>query len=1854
MLRSRSSVVQLITIGSVICAALVVVDAARKGSKITVTCSEDEFQCDSGACIPKEGHCNGNKDCSDGSDEAGCDFFLCLKPMWYRCKHDNSCISASFLCDKHDDCPLGDDEENCENFEVPHVPVPCSKYEFTCTDKMCIPVDLVCDGTEHCLDGSDETIGCMDIESKCKGFLCKNKHCLKSHDWVCDGIDDCGDGSDEENCLAACDLEHGKFECADNRTCIDLKQLCDGKDDCGDRSDEGALCSSKECDELKCPEGCQNTPHGAVCLCKVGFVFSRKTKTCEDINECDRYGLCSQGCENTPGSFNCTCVSKFTLQKDGRTCELSEPSEALLLYSTQKSIGALYLTSKHQYYVAKDLSQVIGVSYDGSHVYWTDISFKTESIERAEEDGSKRELLLTSGLASPEDLALDWLTGNIYFSDSGHMMIAVCSNDGFHCKMLIQDNLHKPRGIALLPQKAIMFYSDWGNNAMIGTASMDGKSKRVLIDTDIHWPNGLSLDWPNERLYWVDAKLKKIESVRLDGSQRRTVISDVVKHPFSISVYNDRLYWSDWDTKSIQSCDKFNGKDRKTLVHDRQIFDVHVYHSSIQPKGDHACLGHTCSHLCLLAPNNSYSCACPYGMALKPDKHSCQEMVKRQYLLMGIGNYLVRLDIPAFGRHETSKGDAFQFTISRMVFNSITGELFVADNIQKVIFTVDIKAKTSRKLITTGIGNISALAFDYLGNNMYWSDSERSTVEVFSLQTHHRSIIQHYLGTEFPIGLAIIPEIGKMFIALRSADPDPHTHIDRQDMTGRGPHNHIIEEKLSGNGTFNFVVDRDLRSVYWNDMGLSRIEFTSFEGDTRHLFREYLRMPVSIAIVEDNLFWTCYRSRRLYWSDKHNLGLTKKINIEKPPFGIFPDEIVLLASQPLQRYDHPCQKQNGGCSHICIAAGMYASACICPTGMIFSSPKNTTCIDAIDCEFKCTSGECLTISKRCNGNKDCADGSDEKGCDERERTASLECSFDQFMCADRSKCIDQKLRCDKHNDCTDRSDEKNCEGYDSGKGCHENQHACPDGLCIDLNALCDGFPDCTDGSDEKDCTNLNNEKHNATTCGPLMFRCSSGQCIPNWWECDGHPDCADSSDEHDKCLAKSECPKGFTKCALGHCVEDRLVCDGNNDCGDNSDEMNCKVEAEPCVGLEEENPTKFLCPRSGKCLDIAVRCNGTSECPNGEDEADCTNCGIHEFQCKNGQCIRKEWQCDKEVDCDDGSDEVDCVNGTTGREKQFYVACGEGSFECNPGVCIQMSKVCDGKKDCVDGKDEGKGCDSACSKNPCEHKCIKTPTGPVCDCRVGFTLAGNRKSCLDIDECAERKPCAQICRNTRGSFRCSCNPGFMLRSDKISCKAVGPSRYILYTSYNQIRKLEVRPPSIRVLLQTNESSITDMDVDVRRQMLYYTDEYSPVIYEYDLVHNTTLALRNVGHPNHLAVDWITGNLYFFDNSEPSIKLCSIQRQACARLITFPSQVFIKALTIDPINHVLFYAQMHFWIFEIPHSIIYRANLDGSHQQIVTKNVAHVTSLECDTENRILYMIDMNTKSIKMIDYDGKNLRTVVEKQTLAINRPIGFTVYENQALVLNMASSTVGQCKLYGDYECKLLELNKHNSNQLLIVQESRQPMAENICDAKKINCSLICIPSENGGKCICHNGEHVREGDICPQTSQDMTPHITPHLRIPSASLANSSAGSTGSSFTNIFVTLLIVALLVGAVGYYYKRRYSRKFSVGMHFHNPELSTLDAAQVKMFQGPPPRLNETVTHTELTLETTPPSRLHGAIGGCGGSFSGGTDPSLSDTQVTARHFDITTTAIELENMSDADSMKDAYSCEDDLRQRLIM
>ena len=59
--------------------------------------------------------------------------------------------------------------------------------------------------------------------------------------------------------------------------------------------------------------------------------------------------------------------------------------------------------------------------------------------------------LLISGLGSPEGVAVDWISQNIYWTDSGRNTIEVSKADGTNRKVLFHTDLVNPRGIVVHP-----------------------------------------------------------------------------------------------------------------------------------------------------------------------------------------------------------------------------------------------------------------------------------------------------------------------------------------------------------------------------------------------------------------------------------------------------------------------------------------------------------------------------------------------------------------------------------------------------------------------------------------------------------------------------------------------------------------------------------------------------------------------------------------------------------------------------------------------------------------------------------------------------------------------------------------------------------------------------------------------------------------------------------------------------------------------------------------------------------------------------------------------------------------------------------------------------------------------------------------------------------------------------------------------------------------------------------------------------------------------------------------------------------------------------------------------------------
>ena len=80
---------------------------------------------------------------------------------------------------------------------------------------------------------------------------------------------------------------------------------------------------------------------------------------------------------------------------------------------------------------------------------------------------------------------------------------------------------------------------------------MDGADRQVLHNTGLVWPNGVTLDYPTQRVYWVDAFLDRIEFCFYNGSNRVELVRNL-QHPFAITIEGSLVFWTDWEDESVK------------------------------------------------------------------------------------------------------------------------------------------------------------------------------------------------------------------------------------------------------------------------------------------------------------------------------------------------------------------------------------------------------------------------------------------------------------------------------------------------------------------------------------------------------------------------------------------------------------------------------------------------------------------------------------------------------------------------------------------------------------------------------------------------------------------------------------------------------------------------------------------------------------------------------------------------------------------------------------------------------------------------------------------------------------------------------------------------------------------------------------------------------------------------------------------------------------------------------------------------------------------------------------------------------------------------------------------------------
>lgn len=396
-----------------------------------------------------------------------------------------------------------------------------------------------------------------------------------------------------------------------------------------------------------------------------------------------------------------------------------------------------------------------------------------------------------------------------------------------------------------------------------------------------------------------------------------------------MDVSDGRVYWTDWDSKSVMSADKLSGKDLSVIIaNSSDLMDVRVFHRN-RRRVFNECDRHNggCSHLCLLNPI-SYTCACAVGVHLKNDKRTCSE---------GPNKYIIfahRIDIRQISLDFDHLIDVVLPLppISNAVALDVdkkTGNIFWSDTIENVIMRSSPDGLNVHKIVGESLENPDGLIVDSIGRMIYWADAGRHTIEVASLDGRNRHIIA-YKDLESPRGLALDYEIGLLFWT----DWGHYRKIERSHLDG-DERSRIVTANLGWpNG---LSLDLKSKRIYWVDALLKSIDSCDYTGNQRKLILSSLHHPYALAVTEDSIFWTDWKSKALHMTDRRNISSRRDVmtNIE----GLMDIKVIY---QEQQNFENICGRDNGGCSHLCLR-NPSGYSCKCPIGLRLLKNSTTQC-----------------------------------------------------------------------------------------------------------------------------------------------------------------------------------------------------------------------------------------------------------------------------------------------------------------------------------------------------------------------------------------------------------------------------------------------------------------------------------------------------------------------------------------------------------------------------------------------------------------------------------------------------------------------------------------------------------------------------------------------------------------------------------------------------------------------------------------------------------------------------------------------------------------------------------------------
>uniref|UniRef100_A0A8C2GSC6 LDL receptor related protein 6 n=1 Tax=Cyprinus carpio TaxID=7962 RepID=A0A8C2GSC6_CYPCA len=208
--------------------------------------------------------------------------------------------------------------------------------------------------------------------------------------------------------------------------------------------------------------------------------------------------------------------------------------------------------------------------------------------------------------------------------------------------------------------------------------------------------------------------------------------------------------------------------------------------------------------------------------------------------------------------------------------------------------------------VVSGLASPDGLACDWMGNKLYWTDSETNRIEVSELDGTHRKVL-FWQDLDQPRAIALDPARGYMYWTDWGEIPK----IERAGMDGTHRSVIIDSEIYWPNG---LTLDYDLQKLYWADAKFSFIHRSDLDGSRREVVvKGSLPHPFALTLYEDTLFWTDWNTHSIHACLKHTGENSHEIHTNI--FSPMDIHVYSQERQPLGIHTHTHTENE--CPHCC-------------------------------------------------------------------------------------------------------------------------------------------------------------------------------------------------------------------------------------------------------------------------------------------------------------------------------------------------------------------------------------------------------------------------------------------------------------------------------------------------------------------------------------------------------------------------------------------------------------------------------------------------------------------------------------------------------------------------------------------------------------------------------------------------------------------------------------------------------------------------------------------------------------------------------------------------------------------------